>query len=68
MNGAELRSEKAELIKELRRANGMRAKTPRIKEVVFSGESLEIMTNPEEVQIKIDSDEGDYVQGKHKRR
>lgn len=61
VNGAELRSQKAELIKELRRAGGMRAKTPRIKEVVFGGESLEIMTNPEEVTIKIDSDEGDYV-------
>ena len=37
VNGAELRSQRAELIKELRRANGMRAKTPRIKEVVFGG-------------------------------
>jgi len=61
VNAAELRVAQNDLIKELRRGLGMRAKTPRLKQVAMGGEPIEVITNPEEVEIKIDSDDGDYI-------
>jgi len=61
VSGADVRVAQNDLIKELRRGAGMRAKTPRLKQVAMGGEPIEVITNPEEAEIKIDSDEGDYI-------